>query len=71
MVRNNLGAAMQGLAVIPLFAGFDLDATDPSRVGRIFSFDVAGGSTRETGTTLSVRDRCSPSRRSRRRTGRA
>ena len=49
MVRNNLGAAMQGLAVIPLFAGFDLDATDPLRVGRIFSFDVAGGIYEETG----------------------
>jgi len=49
MVRNNLGAAMQGLAVIPLFAGFDLDATDPLRTGRIFSFDVAGGVYEETG----------------------
>jgi proteasome beta subunit len=49
MVRNNLGAAMQGLAVIPLFAGFDLDAADPLRVGRIFSFDVAGGVYEETG----------------------
>jgi proteasome beta subunit len=49
MIRNNLGAAMQGLAVIPLFAGFDLDATDTSRVGRIFSFDVAGGLYEETG----------------------
>jgi proteasome beta subunit len=49
MIRNNLGAAMQGLAVIPLFAGFDLDATDPARVGRIFSFDVAGGLYEETG----------------------
>ena len=49
MIRNNLGAAMQGLAVIPLFAGFDLDATDPARVGRIFSFDVAGGVYEETG----------------------
>lgn len=49
MIRNNLGAAMQGLAVIPLFAGFDLDATDPHRVGRIFSFDVAGGVYEETG----------------------
>jgi proteasome beta subunit len=43
MVRNNLPAAMQGLAVVPLFAGFDLDASDPARAGRIFSFDVAGG----------------------------
>ncbi|WP_018350763.1 proteasome subunit beta [Longispora albida] len=43
MIRNNLGAAMQGLAVIPLFAGFDLDAADLGRAGRIFSFDIAGG----------------------------
>jgi proteasome beta subunit len=49
MVRNNLPAALQGLAVIPLFAGFDLDATDPQKVGRIFSFDVAGGMYEETG----------------------
>jgi proteasome beta subunit len=43
MIRNNLPAAMQGLAVVPLFAGFDLDAADPTRAGRIFSFDIAGG----------------------------
>lgn len=49
MIRNNLGAAMQGLAVIPLFAGFDLDATDPVKAGRIFSFDVAGGLYEEHG----------------------
>jgi proteasome beta subunit len=49
MIRNNLGAALQGLAVIPLFAGFDLDATDPAKAGRIFSFDVAGGIYEETG----------------------
>src|SRR5690349_12464220 len=49
MVRNNLGAALQGLAVIPLFAGFDLDAPNPSKVGRLFSFDVAGGLYEETG----------------------
>lgn len=48
MIRNNLGAAMQGLAVIPLFAGFDLDATDPKKLGRLFSFDVAGGVYEET-----------------------
>ena len=29
MIRGNLGAAMQGLAVVPLFAGFDLDAARP------------------------------------------
>jgi proteasome beta subunit len=39
MIRNNLGLAMQGLAVVPLFAGYDLDRG----VGRIFSYDVTGG----------------------------
>ncbi|GIG61043.1 proteasome subunit beta [Longispora fulva] len=43
MIRGNLGAAMQGLVVVPLFAGFDLDAVDPAKAGRIFSYDVAGG----------------------------
>lgn len=43
MIRNNLGAALQGLAVVPLFVGFDLDAQDASKAGRIFSFDVVGG----------------------------
>jgi proteasome beta subunit len=38
-VRGNLGGAMQGLVVVPLFAGFDEDAG----LGRIFSYDVAGG----------------------------
>jgi proteasome beta subunit len=42
LVRNNLGAALQGLAAIPLFAGFDLDAKSVDKAGRIFSFDVAG-----------------------------
>jgi proteasome beta subunit len=39
MLRGNLGMAMQGLAVVPVFAGYDLDR----RVGRIFSYDVTGG----------------------------
>ena len=39
MIRDNLMAAMQGLAVIPLFAGYDEEAG----AGRIFSYDVAGG----------------------------
>jgi proteasome beta subunit len=39
MIRDNLMAAMQGLAVIPLFVGYDEDAG----IGRIFSYDVAGG----------------------------
>ena len=43
MIRGNLAEAMQGLAVVPLFAGFDLDADDAASAGRIFSFDVTGG----------------------------
>jgi proteasome beta subunit len=39
MIRGNLGLAMQGLAVVPLFAGFDLETA----AGRIFSYDVTGG----------------------------
>ena len=39
MIRGNLGGAMQGLAVVPLFAGYDED----TGVGRIFSYDLAGG----------------------------
>jgi proteasome beta subunit len=38
-VRGNLAGAMQGLVVVPLFAGFDEDTGK----GRIFSYDVAGG----------------------------
>jgi proteasome beta subunit len=43
MIRGNLAQAIQGLAVVPLFAGFDVDSSDPSDAGKIFSFDVAGG----------------------------
>ncbi|KAA1420131.1 proteasome subunit beta [Mumia zhuanghuii] len=43
LIRNNLGMAMQGLAVVPLFAAFDLDAG----VGRIFVFDVTGNRNEE------------------------
>lgn len=43
LIRSNLGAAMQGLAVIPLFAGIDPDAAEPGRSGRIYSYDVTGG----------------------------
>jgi len=39
MIRANLAMAMQGLAVVPLFAGYDLDRG----AGRIFSYDVTGG----------------------------
>ena len=51
MVRGNLGAAMQGLAAIPLFVGFDVDAPDPARAGRIVSFDVTGSRSEETAYT--------------------
>ncbi|MDX6296433.1 MAG: proteasome beta subunit [Nocardioidaceae bacterium] len=39
LIRGNLAMAMQGLAVVPLFAGFDPD----THAGRIFSYDVTGG----------------------------
>ena len=39
MIRSNLPMAMQGLAVVPLFAGFDFESEE----GRIFSYDVTGG----------------------------
>ncbi len=44
LIRGNLGMAMQGLAVVPLFAGYDLQ----SGQGRIFSYDVTGGRYEET-----------------------
>ena len=48
MVRGNLGGAMRGLAAVPLFVGYDVDATDPDRAGRIISYDVVGGRYDET-----------------------
>ncbi len=39
MLRANLPMAMQGLAVVPVFAGYDLDKGQ----GRIYSYDVTGG----------------------------
>jgi proteasome beta subunit len=39
MVRANFPAALQGLIVVPLFAGYD----ERRRVGRVFSFDPTGG----------------------------
>ena len=45
LIRGNLGMAMQGLAVVPLFVGYDLDHAG----GRIFSYDVTGGRYEETG----------------------
>jgi proteasome beta subunit len=39
MVRSNLPAALQGLAVVPLFAGYDVRR----QAGRLFQYDVTGG----------------------------
>jgi proteasome beta subunit len=39
MVRGNLPAAMQGMVVVPLFAGYDLRRS----TGRLFAYDVTGG----------------------------
>src|SRR6185312_11242238 len=44
LIRGNLAMAMQGLAVVPLFAGFDMSVGQ----GRIFSYDVTGGRYEET-----------------------
>ena len=44
MVRENLPMAIQGLAVVPLFAGYDL----ARETGRIFTYDVTGGHYEET-----------------------
>jgi proteasome beta subunit len=43
MIRGNLGLAMQGLVVVPLFAGYDVEDGD----GRIYSYDATGGCYRE------------------------
>lgn len=39
MVRGHLPAAMQGMAVVPIFAGYDLRRGE----GRLFEYDVTGG----------------------------
>jgi proteasome beta subunit len=44
MIRGNLPMAMQGLAVLPLFAGYDVRR----RTGRIFNYDLTGGRYEET-----------------------
>src|SRR5690606_36316116 len=43
LIRGNLGMAMQGLAVVPLFAAYDIDRGR----GRIFAFDVTGNRSEE------------------------
>jgi proteasome beta subunit len=44
MVRANLPLAMQGLIVVPIFAGYDLKRGE----GRIYKYDVVGGRYEET-----------------------
>ncbi len=39
MVRGNLPAAMQGMVVVPIFAGYDLRRG----TGRLWTYDVTGG----------------------------
>ena len=43
MIRGNLGLAMQGLVLVPLLVGYDLDRG----AGRIFSYDPTGGPSEE------------------------
>ncbi|MEJ3657829.1 proteasome subunit beta [Actinomycetes bacterium KLBMP 9759] len=42
MVQQNLGAALQGFVVVPLFVGYDL-ARPPAEAGRIVTYDPTGG----------------------------
>jgi proteasome beta subunit len=44
MIRMNLPAAMQGLVVVPIFAGYDVKRAE----GRIFKYDITGGRYEET-----------------------
>ena len=39
MIKGNLQAAMMGLGVVPIFAGYDLRR----HVGRLWAFDITGG----------------------------
>jgi len=38
-IRGNLQAALMGMGVVPIFAGFDIRRA----VGRLFAFDITGG----------------------------
>jgi len=44
MIRQNLPMAMQGLVVVPLFAGYDLRRHS----GRLWKYDITGGRYEET-----------------------
>lgn len=45
LIRGNLGLALQGFVVVPLFVGWDCDRLK----ARIFSYDPTGGCYEETG----------------------
>ncbi|MDR2703281.1 MAG: proteasome subunit beta [Cellulomonadaceae bacterium] len=45
LLKSNIGMAMRGFVVIPMFVGFDLDRG----IGRIFSYDAVGGRYEEHG----------------------
>jgi proteasome beta subunit len=42
MIAQNLGAAMQGFVVVPLFVGYDTES-EPAKAGRIVTYDATGG----------------------------
>jgi proteasome beta subunit len=44
MVKSNLNMALQGLAVVPMFAGWDVDREQAA----IFSFDITGSTSQES-----------------------
>jgi proteasome beta subunit len=43
MIAQNLGAALQGFVVVPLFVGYDTEAADSAKAGRIVTYDPTGG----------------------------
>ena len=64
MIRGNLGQALQGLAVVPLFAGFDVDAADAARRrARSTASTSPAAATPSSTTTRSAPARCSPAAR--------
>ena len=66
MVRQNLPAAMQGLAVVPLFAGYDRRR----KTGRLWKYDVTGADSRRQSSRPRARVVCTPRNPSRRPTAR-
>jgi proteasome beta subunit len=49
IVQDNLGAAAQGFAAIPLLAGYDPDERDPADAAKIVTFDVTGNIVQASG----------------------